>query len=64
MKKRVYERPYTQAVKLETQQQQLMQAKYVKPAFVTIELQSRRSILVPASANVNVTYEEENWINE
>jgi hypothetical protein len=63
MKKRVYERPYTQAVKLETQQQ-LMQAKYVKPAFVTIELQSRRSILVPASANVNVTYEEENWINE
>ena len=63
MKKRVYERPYTQAVKLETQQQ-LMQAKYVKPAFVTIELQSRRSILVPASANVNVTYEEENWDNE
>jgi hypothetical protein len=63
MKKRVYERPYTQAVKLETQQQ-LMQAKYVKPAFVTIELQSRRSILVPASANVNVTYEEENWNNE
>ena len=40
-----------------------MKRKYERPAFRMVELQYRATLL-QASANLNVTYTEEDWDNE